>query len=391
MKKINQLINVTTNFVIVLLLLACVASYRGKLFGIKNNDLFREKAIEKTDIFVEKYPFLKEEGWVFNKKGIWQKFNQSKKLLKTVVFSEQYAKDIYGYGGPIALLIYLDQEDRITKIEVGENYETPVFLDNVLKSGFFKQFVNISIKEFDSASCDVVTGATVSSSALIKTVEKTAAAYQGVNIVERIKGNIWENYLLSNLFPLATVMFALLLFLFFKGNKVFRIIQLIMNVIVLGGLFGSMLSIQLFLNMLNNGISLSTSLVPVSIIIVIMLLNIFNKKNFYCMWVCPFGSAQELLGKLTKINISFSNKYQKILNNLRNSLLLLLLFISWVSGITYIYDYEPFTVFLLQQAATPVLVIASVSLFLSVFIKRCWCRFFCPTGAILNFIQTTNK
>lgn len=389
----NQLIAVTTNLIIVILLFSCIAFYNGRLFGRPVEQYLSQVESAKKDTRPD-YPFLKEGKWHKFQKGIWQKLGAAGDITETVICSKKYASDINGYGGPIALFIHLDAEDKIMKITVGENYETPFFLDNVLKSDFFNQFAGESIKLFDRSQYDTVTGATVSSSAIIASVGKAGGAYSSLlsdKPVVPVSQTMDKSLFYKNVLALMVFLFALLLFLFFKGSKLFRLIQLFLNVIVLGGVCGTMLSMQTFLNLVNNGINFTTALVPVIIIATILILNFFGKKNFYCTWVCPFGSAQELVGKITKINISFGKKYQIVLNNLRTSAWLSLLFFSWITGLTFVFDYEPFTVFLLTQAAAPVLMIAGVFLFLSVFVKKCWCKYFCPTGATFNFIQTTNK
>lgn len=389
----NQLIGVTTNLVIVILLLSCVAIYDGRLFGT-STERFLKKRDVVDNVMLVKYPFLKTDGWEKAQKGIWHKVLPSGDVTETVIFTEKHAKGINGYGGPIFLQLYLDADKRIKNVVVGENYETPFFLENVLKSDFLSQFVGKRIPGFNRRDYDTVTGATVSSSAIIASISKSSDAYRTLVMDKPVlaKSEARDHKLLyKNLMALLTVLFALLMFLFFKGSKLFRTIQLFLNVIVLGFVCGAMLSTQLFLNLVTNGMNLTTGLVPVVIITLILLLNVFGKKNFYCTWVCPFGSAQELFGRLSKINLSFNPKVMKLLNNLRNCILLFLLFISWVLGFGFVFDYEPFTAFLLTQAATPVLVIAGVFLFLSIFVKKCWCRFCCPTGALFNFIQTTNK
>lgn len=395
MKKISEFVNrfagITTNLIIVILILSCIASYRGKLFGMDIGDVVGNKKSAPHMGALQKHPFL-DDGWSFYKKGIWRKVNASGAVSETVLFTEAHASDVNGYGGPVYLKIFLDLENKIQKVEIGENYETPVFLERVLKSDFLNRFETKILTAFKRSDYDTVTGATVSSLAILDAVAKTAESYKLILADKQVakKKNTFNIVLTYKmLLSLLVIAFALILFLFFKGNKLFRTILLLMNVVILGGICGTMLSVQLFLNMISNGLNLSAGFVPLVLIALILILNLLNKKNFYCTWVCPFGSAQELLGKLSKKNITFPKKYQLVLNNLRNSLLLFLLFIGWIAGVTYVFDNSIFTVFLLNHAAPVVLVTASIVLVLSIFIKKCWCRFLCPTGALLNFIQTT--
>lgn len=388
---LNQLLSLSTNLLIVCLLLACVASYDGRLFGKPIANLFK-KTVKPKDLIVAENPFLENDNWQKIKRDIWQKNDKDGNVKETVVFSKRHAKGVSGYGGPISLAIFLDEKAIISNVEIGENYETPVFLNNVLNSGFLNQFKGKLFKKFNRQEYDTVTGATVSSRAIIESLSKSAEAYRVLMLdkpAETKKDVPLPKVDYKILLASLIVLFALLLFLFFKGNKLFRTIQLTLNVVVLGGVCGVLLSMQTFFNIVANGINLKTGFALLFIITVIMVLNLMGKKNFYCTWVCPFGSAQDLAGRLSKKNIIFPKKYQQLLLNLRNIILLFLLFMSWVFGAGYIFDYEPFSAFLFTQASPLVLAIAGGFLVLSVFIKKCWCRFFCPTGAILNFIQTT--
>jgi polyferredoxin len=66
---------------------------------------------------------------------------------------------------------------------------------------------------------------------------------------------------------------------------------------------------------------------------------------------------------------------------------MLLLFIAWMGLGVGILKYEPFSAFLFQHASWIVLILAGSVLSISVVIPRPWCRFVCPMGQILSWIQ----
>ena len=54
-----------------------------------------------------------------------------------------------------------------------------------------------------------------------------------------------------------------------------------------------------------------------------------------------------------------------------------------------IMNYEVFSAFLFDSASVAVLIMAVLFLALSIFTPRPYCRFVCPTGAILTVSQKT--
>ena len=387
-----RLTSLTSNILIILILLASVATFSGKLFGIKNKGWF-SKSESLKDRIIKNNTFLKSENWKSVSAGIWVKKEQAGQNEETIVFSEAFANDIQGFGGPISLLIFLDSENKIKKVQISQNYETPEFLEDILKANWLAQFDQKSTKEVVENDFDAISGATISTEAIITSIKKSVAGYLKLTGKADIKvadKSWYESIGIYRWLGLATILSALIIFLQFKSSKSLRTFQLVANVIILGGLCGALLSTQGFLKYISNGFNLKSGLLPGVIIGSIIILLIFNKKNFYCYWVCPYGSLQELLGRLTKKKFAFSPKIQKHLFNFREYLFYVLLFFSWIIGGSWVFQFEPFSAFLQNQASGAVLFIASLFLILSIFVNRCWCRYFCPAGAALNFIQNTN-
>ena len=56
-----------------------------------------------------------------------------------------------------------------------------------------------------------------------------------------------------------------------------------------------------------------------------------------------------------------------------------------------IMNYEVFSAFMFKQASLAVMILAVVFLILSIFINRPYCRYICPTGALLKLSQNTQQ
>ncbi|MBR4730365.1 MAG: FMN-binding protein [Prevotella sp.] len=94
----------------------------------------------------------------------------------TIVNTTTIAKDVEGYNGPVPLKIYI-KKNKIEKIEVLKNQETPKYMVKV-KKAIENAWDGLTVKEAKSKKVDAVTGATFTSEAIIKNVQKGLDHYQ---------------------------------------------------------------------------------------------------------------------------------------------------------------------------------------------------------------------
>lgn len=116
----------------------------------------------------------------------------------------------------------------------------------------------------------------------------------------------------------------------------------------------------------------------------------------FCGWVCPLGTLQQWVSALGKKlglygRIRISEKVDPILRYLRYGVLLWVLYVTAVSGQLIFADYDPYYAlfnFWSGEIALSAIVILIVTLVLSLFMHRPWCKYLCPFGALLGL---TNK
>lgn len=94
----------------------------------------------------------------------------------TVVNTTTIAKDVEGYNGAVPLKIYI-KKNKIEKIEVLKNQETPKYLVKV-RNALENAWDGLTVKEAKAKNVDAVTGATYTSEAIIKNVQKGLDHYQ---------------------------------------------------------------------------------------------------------------------------------------------------------------------------------------------------------------------
>ena len=321
-----------------------------------------------------------------------------------VVNTRVLAKDVQGYGGPVPLKIHIDKDGRLTAIEAEPNAETPDFFDRAKE--LFSRWQGKTIDEAMAEDVDAVSGATFSSKAIIENVQRGLAYAQkrgqwgedgsvgalGTS-APPIVGSVGNSVgALETSAPPIVALVAVLLGAvvpLFTNNRRLHLVQLVVNVVVLGLWTGTFVSYTLFLRLFSGGVSLSAIgalAAPLLMLIVALIYPLAGRSGHYCAHVCPFGSAQELAGKLSRRKLRITPRVLRVLTALRNLLWGVLMALLLTGTCTAWIDYELFTAFLYSSASVWVTVLAVLFLVLSVWVPRPYCRFVCPTGALMKSV-----
>ena len=303
-----------------------------------------------------------------------------------VVNTRVLAKDVQGYGGPVPLKIHIGKDGRLTAIEAEPNAESPSFFDRAKE--LFSRWQGKTIDEAMAEDVDAVSGATFSSKAIIRNVQR-GLAYAKQRSQWGEDGSVGA---LETSAPPIVALIAVLLGAvvpLFTNNRRLHLVQLVVNVVVLGLWTGTFVSYTLFLRLFAGGVSLSaigTLAAPLLMLIVALLYPLAGRSGHYCAHVCPFGSAQELAGKLSRRKLRITPRVLRVLTALRNLLWGVLMALLLTGTCTAWIDYELFTAFIYSSASVWVIVLAMLFLVLSVWVPRPYCRFVCPTGALLKSV-----
>ena len=319
--------------------------------------------------------------------AFYEVFDKSNSKIGTILHSFPVAQDINGYAGPVPILILLDADNIIVGIKILDNSDTPSYVEKVQKSGMLKRWNGKSISEALATDVDAVSGATFTSRAIDASFRKRIAFFQKENVKIDFAWDLFAKNLAS------VILLILALYAFFKPAKArkLRIPILILSIIILGVWQGSMLSLFQFYTWLTNGVPLSLQWGLLLITIAAILLPLLTGRAFYCTYLCPFGAAQELMGKANKNKLNISHKVFHYLLFIRKAILIAIVLLL-ILGINFDFDYiEPFSAFNINTASLITLVIGFASIALSLFISRPWCRICCPLGQTLDFLRKRNN
>jgi thiamine biosynthesis lipoprotein len=149
-----------------------------------------------------------------------------------------------------------------------------------------------------------------------------------------------------------------------------------------------MVSLSLFVGWARHGLPWGPTTGLVALGAIALLVPWATRRQTYCHHVCPHGAAQELLGRFRRLHVSVPATLHARLRLLPFGLLAgaffaALLFPRWSLG-----QMEPFDAWMLTGVATASVVLALLGLAASVFVPQAFCKYGCPTGALLNFTRS---
>ena len=113
----------------------------------------------------------------------------------------------------------------------------------------------------------------------------------------------------------------------------------------------------------------------------------------FCGWVCPLGTIQEWVAKWGKklfkrrYNHFVPARIDKVLRYARYLVLAWVVYVTAVSSTLVFSEYDPYFAlfnFWSGEVAWMALVILALTLGLSLFVERPWCKYACPYGAALG-------
>ena len=413
MKILNKILNYL--IVVALLFLVVKGLVSGHKSKVKNQQPKFNLNISLED--VNKY-YEEADSISLEDVNFYYVFNDGN-IIGTVMNTSPYSDEIYGYNSVTPLNIYLDSCDKIVEVEMCENRESRGFVNKVINSGFLDSWDGLTVEEAAKHHVDAVSGSTFSSTAMAQSLQTR------MSLLSQQKARLysWDwNLFIRQVCVLIVTVLATICFFMPKPKKfknseswglgdlvTLRRISLLLSIAILGFWTNSLLSLSLFCNWLTNGVSLAIQLPILIIAILSIILPLVTKKAFYCQYLCPFGAAQEFAGlikakdeslkakdkdkslkskdKSLKFSLIKANVY-KVFSVLRKVILLSLLIIFALGVGLDLSVVEPFPIFNYQSIGFGVAIFATVILILSIFIKKPWCNYLCPTGTLLESFRT---
>jgi predicted membrane-bound spermidine synthase/Na+-translocating ferredoxin:NAD+ oxidoreductase RnfG subunit len=322
---------------------------------------------------------------------------KAKDNLTGYVFSSQdLTPDVRGFGGSMNLAVYVNTRGELIDFNILRSNETPSYLELLSRwRDSLKQRKLFQPEPF--IGIDAVTGATVSSKAVLSAMELSSHKFVSDVLEQEVTGSAnkqsrWVTYLpdRSGCYLIAAVVLTLIAI--YHGQFWSRLAVLVFNLIVGGILLNVQYSTEQIVTLLSvqmpDLVLTGTFLLTVGIPLLVIFFG-----NIYCGFICPFGAAQELVGyiipsRFKPLPIEGMRK-ARFIKYLMLFTLMLFFFISRSretlasDPLIEVFNFR-FSNFSFQPIIYTTVVIA---LTCSLFYNRFWCRYLCPAGAFLSLFN----
>lgn len=374
-RKSKAILNSIARLLLLALLLLAAIAWRGQMFGIKTDGSSTETfdfELKINDCY-DYFPAAASLQKINNQQ--YQIYNSDKKPIGNA-FGYRGEQ---GYGGRIPLFVLTDINDVVKGIILGNHYESSDYFKDLINSGFLFHWNGIKRSKIISHEVDIASGATISSKAIISGVKSAMAG-------RKIAAN-YNVISIENLLSLLLLLLLTIAYLKPKWLIRYRTILQVFSIVIFGFWLTRLLSLGQILSWFSTGINWKAQLFIGVVFILSVLLPVFFGKAFYCSWVCPYGAAQELCGKVNSKKIRISPKNIKILNYTREGIFFIIMVIFWTGFVFDVSLVEPFAAFSITNTGYFTLGLAGFFLVISLFVPKAWCNYFCPTGYVLEWIR----
>jgi len=296
---------------------------------------------------------------------------------------------IKGFTDQINILFAIDETGNILGLKVISQRETPYYFRLIRSSGFFEKLAG---RRFDQLrDIKAVSGASISSNAALKDLQASANLAMREIFKQQIQEAPSASLLRIYFQPrMIALMLVLLLGLSVRYLKIRQMRWLVfgLSVIVIGFWLKTPFSLPHIFQIASLQAPFESN--PYLIILggFVILSTIFFGP-LWCAYLCPYAGLQELAGEIgKKRRWRPSAKTMKIARELRWLIVFAALVLYFPLRIRAGSEIEPFFHLFSKSWTGAGLLLAAFTLFASAFVPRFWCRFFCPTGAILILLSS---
>lgn len=311
--------------------------------------------------------------------------NNSGKTIGVAFLTSAIEPEVKGYVGEFDVLVGMDMKGAVTGVEILYHVDTPDYVEQVISSGFLKKFNRRTIERgFDDI--DTVTGATISSAAIKRDIQTAAFEIHkkiiDSGIIKKGGGKIPGPFEILAIIAVVVLCAGAIVAVLKPMKRWIAFALWALSFLVTGVWLNAPITIGIFTNLFH--LTLPVFL-PALTLFIFAIIAALVKGNLYCAYLCPFGAVQEGAARLKLPKIHPESRVVKNLSWLRWIVLIATIF-GIAVGVNAFSMIEPFATCFSRTFTMVILAQTGIVLVASLFFKRPWCRFFCPTGALLDIL-----
>lgn len=304
-----------------------------------------------------------------------------------------------GYAGPMHLAVSVGKDRKINTVALLKSPDTKPYLDKILEHKMPDAFIGQDITKLDAP--DAVSGATMSSNAIIHGVEKASYA---LTANETVRQNLSiekanpepEKIRYAGSFANLAALLVIFAGAFWVSAKNFKwnrkkahFALTALSFVTLGVLYSSQFSLAT-VSLLLGGTWLAglANYAPLLALFLALLAVLITKKNLYCAHVCPFGALQEGLSLITNCKAPKQHPAAKWTS--RFFALAVLCFALYFANPSCA-GYEPFGKTFNMIGSFTLFALSVTVILASLIFKRPWCNIFCPVTPFFDYVMFWRK
>ena len=307
------------------------------------------------------------------------------RILGSVIRTLPHADKIIGYCGITDTLVALSPEQRVLGFTIRWSEDTKSHVADVLADRHFKKtwtgmtWEEVAAMDLKKAGVEGVSGATMTSLAVAEGVVhrfRLAPGELPMRFGTRDAGLV-----------LAVALGGWLTFTKRPGRERWRRWFHWAVIGYLGFLNGDLLAQSLLAGWAKSGIAWRMAPGLVLLAAASLLVPWATKRPLYCQQLCPHGAVQEIIARHAPARWQWRvpAALDRPLRWLPTALLGLVLFVVMLPLDFDLAGLEPFDAYILRSAGAATLIVAGVGLLAALFVPKAYCKYGCPTGALLEF------
>jgi NosR/NirI family nitrous oxide reductase transcriptional regulator len=301
-----------------------------------------------------------------------------------------------GYGGPMLLVTGIDTLGTVVGVRVVEQRETPVFWRMVRARDYFRGISGSPFEgvDYDYQNVVAVTGATISANAIVESIRTSVAEVAGVAFDVRLP--LPPRPFEFGLLELAILLlFALGVF----GHRVrgpsrrrLRWAGQLIGLLVLGFWKNSPITLAKIAAFLAGYFPDPRTALAIYLLFAgFLLTSVFYGRNLYCLYACPFGAAQRVVGAIGGFRLKLPPWAVRFMGTARNLVVFVALFLAFITLRPALASYEPFAALFSLHGTTLQWFLLFIVLTASLLIQTPWCSFFCPMRTVELVVLDTKR
>ena len=304
--------------------------------------------------------------------------------------SSPIANSLSGYQGPTDTLVAFDERFRFLGSLIRSSYDNEPYVEYVKEDTYLDDLIRgknfQEISEYDTNEYEGVSGATMTSLNVLSGIQTTVKHLQEYET--RIgRGRNWPWIFTECLTVLLGLTGIYLSFAGVNRRRRWRLAFQVILIVYLGFIAGEILSQAVVFGWAQNGLPLKNAPGMVFLCVSALAVPIISKHNSYCDHICPFGAVQQLAMKSGMKHVRMSGRLRRALKLVPAVLLLVALIAASGHLSLNLASIEPFDAFSFRVAGWLTIAIAVAGLIVSFFQPMAYCRYGCPTGAMLKFLR----